>query len=272
VTAYRNLPISYIKVGKRYRSDLGDLGPLEDSIREIGLLHPVVVDRLHNLIAGQRRLEAWKRARPDSKAIPAVVVETLDDALARLRAERDENVCRKDMTASELYALGKQIERLERPKAKERQGRRSDLRPATSSSDEEKVATNEKVAEAVGMSKSQWERLKRVGDAAAAGDEAAIEALKAVDSGTKTISRADKDVRERGALPDTVGNLRTITRRKPATHILNRACEQLDGITEMLDKLDFAEVEPAEAERLAASLSRSRPALTRAINQLRSIA
>jgi len=35
----------------------------------------------------------------------------------RLRAERDENQCRKDFTPSELAALGRQLEELERPKA-----------------------------------------------------------------------------------------------------------------------------------------------------------
>jgi len=42
-------------------------------------------------------------------------------------AERDENVCRLDFTPSEAVALAGRLEALERPKAKERQGKRTDL-------------------------------------------------------------------------------------------------------------------------------------------------
>ncbi len=50
-----------IKIGSRIRKDAGDLIPLIQSISEIGLMHPIVVDENFNLIAGFRRLTAYKR-------------------------------------------------------------------------------------------------------------------------------------------------------------------------------------------------------------------
>ena len=53
-------PISEIKVGTRHRRDLGDIDKLASSIRDIGLLHPIVISSDGQLIAGLRRLEAYK--------------------------------------------------------------------------------------------------------------------------------------------------------------------------------------------------------------------
>jgi hypothetical protein len=47
------------------------------------------------------------------------VINTLADATAELVAERDENTCRKALTASELVMLGRRLDELERPKARE---------------------------------------------------------------------------------------------------------------------------------------------------------
>jgi hypothetical protein len=52
----------------------------------------------------------------------------------RLRAERDENICRKDFTPTEEHALDEALLELERPKAEERQrelGRNHGTLPAT---------------------------------------------------------------------------------------------------------------------------------------------
>ena len=59
------LPVCEIKVGPRLRKDVGDLSSLKQSIQEVGLLHPIIVDSENHLIAGLRRLKAvemlgWK--------------------------------------------------------------------------------------------------------------------------------------------------------------------------------------------------------------------
>lgn len=53
--------IEDIRVGERHRKELGDVGALAASIKDIGLLHPIVVTPDGRLIAGERRIEACKR-------------------------------------------------------------------------------------------------------------------------------------------------------------------------------------------------------------------
>lgn len=104
--------ISEIRIGTRHRGDLGDLMGLMGSISEVGLLHPVAVRPDGILVAGLRRLEACKRLGWDD--VPVHVVHTVEDAVSLLKAERDENVCRKDFLPSEAVAMAEAIEPLER--------------------------------------------------------------------------------------------------------------------------------------------------------------
>jgi ParB family chromosome partitioning protein len=96
-----------IVVGDRYRKDLGDLEPLKQSITEIGLLHPVVIDGERRLLVGGRRLEACKQL--GMLTVPAVVAASLAELGQRVMAEKDENVCRLAFTPSDMVALGKTI-------------------------------------------------------------------------------------------------------------------------------------------------------------------
>lgn len=111
--------IDDIRVGDRHRRHLGNIEKLAASIRERGLLHPVVVTPDGRLIAGQRRLEACKQL--GWSEVTVTIISGLGDAHGLLCAERDENTCRQDMTPSEKASLGMALEELERPKAKERQ-------------------------------------------------------------------------------------------------------------------------------------------------------
>lgn len=161
------IAISKIVVGKRHRKDLGDIDGLAKSIREIGLLQPIVVNSKHHLIAGERRLAAVKKLGWSDVA--ATIVANLDDAHAALVAERDENTERENFTASEAAKLGQQLEELERPKAKERQaqagpreGRGKKTAYVTVTQPVEAGATRDIVGEAVGMSGVTYQRAKTV--------------------------------------------------------------------------------------------------------------
>src|SRR5262249_10547715 len=101
-------------VGKRHRKDMGDLDALVASIREIGLLHPVVIRPNGALIAGERRLHAAKALGWETTPVRML---DLDDIV---RGEFAENAHRKDFTPSELVAIGEAIERIERERAKKR--------------------------------------------------------------------------------------------------------------------------------------------------------
>src|SRR5262249_25077697 len=106
--------VSDVRVGPRHRKDMGDLASLAKSIQAVGLLHPIVMSPDHQLIAGQRRLEAVKEL--GWTEIPVRVV----DLANIVQGEHDENACRKDFTPSEAVAIGRALEENERPKAARR--------------------------------------------------------------------------------------------------------------------------------------------------------
>jgi N6-adenosine-specific RNA methylase IME4 len=88
-----------IEIGVRHRRDLGDVDGLARSMREVGLLHPIVVTKQGRLIAGARRLAAAKLL--GWKEIPVTEVD-LDDIV---RGEFAENSQRKDFLPSEIEAI-----------------------------------------------------------------------------------------------------------------------------------------------------------------------
>jgi len=273
----KEVPHGHIKIGTRHRLDLGDLSSLSDSIRQVGLLHPVVVDSLNNLIAGHRRFEAWKLVYPGA-AVPCHVVCSLDDPALALRAERDENACRKEMLASELYELGVALERLERPKAIARNT--ATRFGSTEPRREESGRVSEIVAPILGVSSSTWRRLKPLGDAAKAGDEDAKKDLEAIDAGDLSIRQADRRRLARakppapeqpaGQQPAIVGDPRTLPRRRSDSLMLARLVEQLGHYAQELERLDLDSIDGAAT--LADQLSSFRTVITKTINRLRSIA
>jgi N6-adenosine-specific RNA methylase IME4/ParB-like chromosome segregation protein Spo0J len=109
-----SLNIDDVRIGKRHRRDLGDVGALAASIADIGLLHPIVVRPNGSLIAGERRLKAAKLLGWAS--IPVNVIDL--DAVTR--GEFAENTHRKDFTLSEAVSIKRALEPIERAAAKER--------------------------------------------------------------------------------------------------------------------------------------------------------
>ena len=67
------VPVSSVKIGDRHRKDLGDIEALAASIRDLGLLHPIVIAADGLLLAGERRLAACKLL--GWATIPATVIE-----------------------------------------------------------------------------------------------------------------------------------------------------------------------------------------------------
>ena len=60
VAKAESIPIKNIVVLNRARKEMKHLGILADSLLKVGMLHPVVVNSRHELIAGGRRIEAAK--------------------------------------------------------------------------------------------------------------------------------------------------------------------------------------------------------------------
>jgi N6-adenosine-specific RNA methylase IME4 len=150
--------VTDIVVGERHRRDLGDIDGLARSIREVGLLQPISVTSDGKLIGGRRRIEAFKAlGRID---IPVHVV----DIDAVVRGEFAENAHRKDFTPSELVAIGREVERVERERAKSR------MVAAHASPgklpDQEKGNARDKIAAQLGISGRTYEKARAVVEAA----------------------------------------------------------------------------------------------------------
>jgi ParB/RepB/Spo0J family partition protein len=171
---YMKVAVAEIKARNRFRKDVGDLADLLDSIPRVGLLHPLVVDANMKLIAGTRRLAAVKKLGWSHVAV--TVCHSADDALKALEAERDENSCRRQLSPSEAVALGEAIEKLEKPKAAERQkegvSQTEVLEPSGNLPEgcQTDVGTSgetrEKAAQAAGMGARTYEKAKEVVNAA----------------------------------------------------------------------------------------------------------
>ncbi len=102
--------VDEIQVGRVYRTDLGDIDGLVESIRTVGLLHPIVVSKAGWLISGLRRLEAVRRL--GWREVDVWVAAKVSDQLQRALAVRDENGLRKDLNpleAAKLYAELKEL-------------------------------------------------------------------------------------------------------------------------------------------------------------------
>jgi ParB family chromosome partitioning protein len=183
------MKLSEIKLGPRHRQHLGDIPALAESIRTVGLLHPLVVDPKLNLIAGRRRLEALRLlAWTDA---PVTIAARIADVAAALRAERDENTCRLDFTPSEAVAMAKSLEPFEKAEATRRQaaagpatGRGAKPIGSEKFSEPVKGRAADKIAEAVGLSRPTLDKATRVVDR---GDPTLTQAM---DRGDVSISAA----------------------------------------------------------------------------------
>lgn len=156
----KHLPLDAIRVCRRHRRDLA-LPSLANSIGELGLLQPIVVDAASAiLIAGERRLEACRLLGWDE--IPCHLVD-IDQIV---RGEYAENVERANFTPSEMVAIGQAIEELERNAAKLR------MVAAHASSgnfpEQNKGQTRDKVAAYAGVSGKTYEKARAIVEAAKA--------------------------------------------------------------------------------------------------------
>jgi ParB family chromosome partitioning protein len=180
----QELPVDAIQVGPRHRRDLGDIDALAASIADVGLINPVAVMPDGWLVAGWRRLAAVQKLGWEK--VPVHVVRGLGDRLRLLRAERDENTCRKDFLPTEAVSIGREIQAEIAAEAAARQkagtsadgkaGGRGRKKKPSSESDgglgtgppPANGRTDDRVAEAVGMGKDKYRKAEAVVAAAEA--------------------------------------------------------------------------------------------------------
>lgn len=109
---YREVPIKAIKPNPKQPRQVFDeeaLAELEHSIREFGLMQPIVVrelpDNEYELVMGERRLRASQQAELEN--IPAIVRQTADEAM--LRDALLENIHRVQLNPLEEAAAYQQL-------------------------------------------------------------------------------------------------------------------------------------------------------------------
>lgn len=187
----QELKIADIKVGNRYRKDMGDLTSLAESIREEGLLQPIGVTEKLELVFGERRLRAHKDILKRKTILARIV-----DVTSIIQGEYAENEVRKDFTPSERVAIAKAIER----QIGNRRGQRTDRQPV------QKVAqvgpgekTRDKAAEKAGFGNHETYR-----QAAKVVQNGTPKLIQAMDEGRVSISAAsilvDADADEQEAV------------------------------------------------------------------------
>jgi hypothetical protein len=287
------LPPAAIHVGERFRKDLGDLAGLEASIRELGILQPLLIDPDHGLIAGARRLEVAKRI--GLAEVPVRVIETLADAAKRLKAERDENTCRKEMTASEQLALGRRLEVMYKEEADKRRkegNRRGGQASSSQGSRDTRLERGQrpgpsKVTEEVAgdVSASTYARMRTVEKAQTDADPVvravAEEAMREMDAGLPVFTAVERvrQARTRTAPekpPPPPGP--SVPRPKSGQHErechrIDRSLQQLPVMAHFLRGADWAgaigDVSAEAAHRWDAELTTAIVDLTRARRALR---
>lgn len=94
---FTSIAIEAINVNRaeRQRRDLHNIDVLSDSIRRLGLIHPIVIDRENNLVAGERRLAACRAL--GWTHINTQFVDELDPLLAHA-IELEENIKREALS------------------------------------------------------------------------------------------------------------------------------------------------------------------------------
>lgn len=225
--------IKDIKLGDRFRKDLGDYEGLAESIREVGLLQPPVVNEDNELICGARRLEAcaeflhWKE-------IPVTVVPLTDI----LKGEFHENSHRKSFTTQETIEIKHELEKREAAEAKHRQSQAGktygrgkiasvDSTEAIDNNEEcwsEPQDTRDKVAGYLGMS---WNTLDKMEEIVKVAKEDPIEfgdLPDKIDCGKISVNKAFKNIKAKDKVEtDTYGE-QNLERQK--NNILTR-CRSL---------------------------------------------
>ncbi|MBN1646878.1 MAG: ParB N-terminal domain-containing protein [Spirochaetales bacterium] len=104
--------IDEIHLKKRVRKNLGDLSQLMLSMKNHGLMNPIVITNKYELIAGHRRYESAKRL--GWVEIEARIIAE-PSKIEKLELELDENVHRRNLSPDELADGYTRLNKLKNP-------------------------------------------------------------------------------------------------------------------------------------------------------------
>mgnify|MGYP006288319387 CR=1 FL=1 len=110
------IDIDDININDRIRRETGDLSLLMRSIKQVGLIHPIIVDENNQLLSGYRRLQACRQL--GWKKVVVKVVPVGDDKVRGLDWEFHENLGRLNLTDQEAQDYIETRNRLLHPEPK----------------------------------------------------------------------------------------------------------------------------------------------------------
>lgn len=102
--------VESIRVGRRHRTDLGDIAALASSIGRSGLLQPITITPDGLLVCGARRLAAIRQL--GWRTVSVWVRSGISDQLGQLLAEQDDNQLHKTLSPLEASGLYREIKDL----------------------------------------------------------------------------------------------------------------------------------------------------------------
>lgn len=108
-----------IQVGRRHRTELGDIDALATSMEENGVFQIITIDPYGNLVCGLRRLAAMRKL--GWKTADVWVRSGISDRLGELLAEQDDDLLHKPLTLTEQAALYRELKTLMAEDAARRQ-------------------------------------------------------------------------------------------------------------------------------------------------------
>ncbi len=190
------------------RDDLDEA--LVESIDEHGILEPIVADpqpeagtskTAPTILPGHRRVEAAKRVGLNQVPVRLVRLDTELERRERLLVHNQT----REKTFSQKLREAAELERIERERAKQCQGTRTDIvENSPQGSDERSTAerdfgkTRQRVAEKVGFGSGRtYENAKTVWEAAQDGDTVAKHEIEKLDRGEQSVHGAYQKVRDR---------------------------------------------------------------------------
>lgn len=169
-----------------------------DSIKENGILEPLVIKRDGTIISGHRR---WLTAKAlNMESVPVRVLEfenELDEreAIITFNKQREKTFSQKMAEAEELEAIEKQraeAQRTEKISHFRKTGETVATLPPSK--------TRDKVAEAIGIGKGRtYNKATKVWEAAKEGNEVALELVEKLDKGEVSIHKAYEYIRRQDA-------------------------------------------------------------------------
>lgn len=233
-----SVPIASIKVGDRFRKELGAIDELKDSIRANGLIHPIaVLDEglgQYLLLAGGRRLKACQEL-----GYPAILVRKYFELnpLQERTIELVENIHRQNMTFVEESELIAEIHELQQQIHGKKMGR---------TVQDDKGWGQKETAELVGLSRTAVTKKLQMAKALEKIPE--LKGAKTESDANKLISKLQKvhDTKVAVAATERVqGDSSATQKAKKELGRSYRIVDFLEGIKEFPDKsFDIVEVDP----------------------------